>query len=218
MSASIDEYRAKLKAMLPELAEKFGVAELGLFGSRVRGDNRQDSDLDVLVTYREDARPSLFDLVELEDSLSQSLGLKVDLIDRKSLRSRLRPYILAGDGAKRIYSHHFDTVIHSAQQAITCAAQLSLAEIQADELRSAAIAGVVCSMGRVCERIPDSIRNRFANIPWKHLTHLIGEYDALDWDGILTAIRVYVPAALPHLIDARKILLAEEPPPPEIPE
>ena len=73
MTRTIDEYRAQLKAMLPELANKFGVAELGLFGSRVRGDNRDDSDLDVLVSFRPQAYVSLFTLVDLELTISRAL-------------------------------------------------------------------------------------------------------------------------------------------------
>jgi len=95
MSASIDEYRAKLKAMLPELAEKYGVAELGLFGSRVRGDHREDSDLDVLVSFKPDPFRTLIDVVELEQLLGDRLGLKVDLSIKKNLRQRLRPYVLS---------------------------------------------------------------------------------------------------------------------------
>lgn len=94
MSRTIDEYREQLKAMLPELAEKFGVAELGLFGSRVRGDHRDDSDLDVLVTFRPGRGDTLSDWGGLEDCLESSLGLKIDLAKEKYLRERLRPYIL----------------------------------------------------------------------------------------------------------------------------
>ena len=95
MTAEAEEYRRKLREMLPELAERFGVAELGLFGSRVRGDHRPDSDLDVLVSFVPDARPSLFTLVELEDLIADRLGVKVDLAQKAALKPRLRPYILA---------------------------------------------------------------------------------------------------------------------------
>ena len=91
MSASIDEYRAKLKAMLPELAEKYGVAELGLFGSRVRGDHREDSDLDVLVSFREGRGGWWEDLFDLEDRLEEELRVKIDLAVKKNLRPLLRP-------------------------------------------------------------------------------------------------------------------------------
>jgi uncharacterized protein len=94
MTAEAEKYRDQLRAMLPELADKFGVAELGLFGSRVRGDHRPDSDLDVLVEYRPDARPTLIDVCALEHCLGDRLGLKVDLSLKRSLKPLLRPYIL----------------------------------------------------------------------------------------------------------------------------
>jgi predicted nucleotidyltransferase len=94
MTPETERYREQLRAMLPELAERFGVAELGLFGSRVRGDHRPDSDLDVLVTFLTEARPTLIDVIGLEKLLGDRLGLKVDLSLKRSLKPYLRPYIL----------------------------------------------------------------------------------------------------------------------------
>jgi predicted nucleotidyltransferase len=73
--------------MLPELSERYRVSSLGLFGSYVRGTQRTDSDLDVLVTF--DELPSLFRLIELENELSDQLGVKVDLVLRDSLKPRI---------------------------------------------------------------------------------------------------------------------------------
>ncbi len=94
MTPETEGYRDQLRAMLPELADRFGVATLGLFGSRVRGDHRSDSDLDVLVEFQSDARPSLFTLGELALSLEERLGVSVDLALRKNLKPFLRPDIL----------------------------------------------------------------------------------------------------------------------------
>jgi predicted nucleotidyltransferase len=94
MTPEAERYRDQLRAMLPELAERYGVSELGLFGSRVRGDHRPDSDLDVLVTFRPEARPSLFTLSDLVLTLEERLGVSVDLSLKNNLKPRLRPYIL----------------------------------------------------------------------------------------------------------------------------
>jgi predicted nucleotidyltransferase len=94
MTPEAERYRDQLRAMLPELAERYGVSELGLFGSRVRGDHRPDSDLDVLVTFRPDARPSLFTLSDLVLTLEERLGVSMELALRDNLKPRLRPYIL----------------------------------------------------------------------------------------------------------------------------
>ena len=93
MVADVSETRTLLREQLPFLAERYAVASLGLFGSRVRGEHRADSDLDVLVTF--DTAPSLFRLVELENYLSDLLGVKVDLVLRDALKPHLRQPILA---------------------------------------------------------------------------------------------------------------------------
>ncbi len=67
--------------------------KIGLFGSRVRGDNREDSDLDIL--YSIDKRISLLDLVRMERELKSVLNMKVDLVENESITNqRLREYIL----------------------------------------------------------------------------------------------------------------------------
>ncbi len=52
------EFASMLRLHLPEFQQRYGVASLGLFGSYVRGEERSDSDLDVLVGVRGDSRPS----------------------------------------------------------------------------------------------------------------------------------------------------------------
>lgn len=94
MPPETERLRDRLRAMLPELAEKYGVAELGVFGSRVRGDHRPDSDLDVLVTFRPDANISLFEIGGMVSELEDRLGVRIDLSMRNNLKPILRPYIL----------------------------------------------------------------------------------------------------------------------------
>ena len=94
-SRIIDEYRAQLMAMMPELTERFGVSELGLFGSRVRGDHREDSDLDVLVSFRPGAYVSLFTLGELQITIEESLGVAIDLAMKDTLKPKIGARILA---------------------------------------------------------------------------------------------------------------------------
>ena len=94
MTAEAEGYRDVLRAMLPELQARYGVATLGLFGSRVRGDHRPDSDLDVLVTFAPEARPSLFTLSDIVITLEERLGVVIDLALRDNLKPFIRPYIL----------------------------------------------------------------------------------------------------------------------------
>jgi predicted nucleotidyltransferase len=77
----------RLRAALPALRAQWPIRSLALFGSRVRDDARQDSDLDVLVEF---ARPiPLSSFLALEDRLLMITGLRVDLVSAAALK----PYI-----------------------------------------------------------------------------------------------------------------------------
>lgn len=66
------------------ICRKFEVTELDVFGSVLRDDFRADSDVDLLVTFREGTRlgPWMSRVIELENELSRLLGRKVDLVMR----------------------------------------------------------------------------------------------------------------------------------------
>jgi hypothetical protein len=91
---TLEEIRKNLSFQKPYLAEKYGVVEIGLFGSYVRGEQKPESDLDILIELERPARISLMGLVELEYYLSDLLGLKVDLAIKKNLRKRIGRRIL----------------------------------------------------------------------------------------------------------------------------
>jgi predicted nucleotidyltransferase len=72
-------------AEIERFCQKWQVIELALFGSALRDDFRTNSDVDLLVSFAEDATWSLFDLVTMEDELSTLLGREVDLVERSAL-------------------------------------------------------------------------------------------------------------------------------------
>ena len=67
---------------------------VGMFGSYVRQEQHPDSDLDLLIELDRPPRISLIGLVELEDYLSQILGVKVDLAIKTNLKKRIGMRIL----------------------------------------------------------------------------------------------------------------------------
>ena len=86
------EYARVLRDHLPELRERYGVQSLGIFGSHVRGEEREDSDLDLLVEYTR--IPDLFEFVSLKLKLSEILAIRVDLVMKDGLKSRIGRRIL----------------------------------------------------------------------------------------------------------------------------
>ncbi len=89
-----DEILERLRADKAAL-DAFGIGSVAVFGSCARGDARSDSDVDVLVHYRPEARPDLFDFIDLQDHLQGLLGRPVDLVTPDALSSPLRTRILA---------------------------------------------------------------------------------------------------------------------------
>ena len=85
--------RSILRIHLPELRRQYGVRSLGIFGSYVRGDQRSESDLDLLVEL--DERPlTLLQFIALENYLSDLLGVKVDLVEKEALKPAIGRRIL----------------------------------------------------------------------------------------------------------------------------
>lgn len=70
---------------IEDFYRRWNVTELALFGSVLRKDFRPDSDVDVLVAFAPDSHTSLFDLVDMEDELSEVVGRKVDLVYREGI-------------------------------------------------------------------------------------------------------------------------------------
>ena len=81
-----------LRQQIPMLAERYSVETLEVFGSYVRSEQKKDSDLDVLVTFKED--PSLLTYIAIENYLSDLLGIKVDLVMKDSLKPKIGQQIL----------------------------------------------------------------------------------------------------------------------------
>jgi hypothetical protein len=82
-----------LQAALPALRQQYGLSDVWLFGSVVRGEASPDSDLDVLVTF-DNQHLSLLEFIQLEQELSDLLQVKVDLIERDTLKPTIGKEIL----------------------------------------------------------------------------------------------------------------------------
>src|SRR5580658_795009 len=76
---------------LAQFCRERGIARLELFGSALRDDFRDNSDVDLLATLRADARPTLLDWAEMQEKLAEVFGRSVDLVSRRAIeRSRNR--------------------------------------------------------------------------------------------------------------------------------
>jgi predicted nucleotidyltransferase len=80
-----------LTRVKPDLASRFGVVRLSLFGSTSRDEAQPDSDVDILVSFDGPATSQRYFGVQFH--LEDALGCSVDLVTEKALRPELRPFI-----------------------------------------------------------------------------------------------------------------------------
>jgi hypothetical protein len=90
---TLEEIKQWLVEHQLELQELYQVKELGIFGSYVRKEQTETSDVDVLVEFSK--TPSLLKFINLENYLSDNLGVKVDLVHKPGLKPRIGERILA---------------------------------------------------------------------------------------------------------------------------
>lgn len=81
-----------LRQHKPLLTEKFKVAEIGIFGSYIRGEESKGSDVDILVEFKKPV--GFLEFMDLEDYLENLIGRKVDIVSKKALKPRIGEQIL----------------------------------------------------------------------------------------------------------------------------
>ena len=74
-----------------ELKKKYKIEEIKIFGSYVRGEQKESSDIDLIVKFRK--IPTLIEFVRIQEELERILGIKVDLLTEESISPFIKPYI-----------------------------------------------------------------------------------------------------------------------------
>ena len=87
---TLEETKEVIKWHKEELGKRFKVKEIGIFGSYVRGEQKAESDLDVLVEFD---GPIGFEFIELAEFLESILGAKVDLVSKGAVKPNRWKYI-----------------------------------------------------------------------------------------------------------------------------
>ena len=95
------QFSEETRKKIEELCRKNKVRELSIFGSRARGDNKPESDYDILVDFLPNSGIGLIEYCRLQIDLSEMLDAKVDLVTKKGLKEYVRDSVLSD--AKIIY-------------------------------------------------------------------------------------------------------------------
>jgi uncharacterized protein len=88
----LKDIKNTLQAYKDALKKKYGVAEIGIFGSYIKNEQHTASDLDLLVEFEKPI--DLFTFVHIKNELSDILNVKVDLVMKRALKPGIRQRIL----------------------------------------------------------------------------------------------------------------------------
>ena len=88
----MEDYIEEIKKKILPILECYEVKRVGLFGSCARGEEKKDSDIDILVEIEKDI--SLIDFIGLKLKIEKVLGRKVDLVEYDTIKPMLRESIL----------------------------------------------------------------------------------------------------------------------------
>ena len=210
-----DDVLGALREHKGALAQRFGVAELTLFGSFARGDARENSDVDLLVRFDGPATSDRY--FGAQFYLEDLFGRPVDLVTRDALRAEFRPQVErdiamsetpgSGGEARREWRCYIHDMIGFCEKVQAWTKGLNRAEFIADDAVYAATLRNLGLIGKAATRIPDSIRKANPGIPW---SKIIGMRNRLahaclhiNNPAIWSIIRDDVPALVPAL---RRIL------------
>ncbi|KAA3599339.1 MAG: nucleotidyltransferase [Calditrichaeota bacterium] len=91
---NLKEIRRVLQNEKPFLIQKYGIKDIKIFGSFVRGEQNSKSDLDILIDLEKPVKMDLIGLIELENYLSDLINIKVEISIKENLKQRIGKHIL----------------------------------------------------------------------------------------------------------------------------
>jgi len=188
---------------LAGLCRRYHVQALALYGSVLREDFRDDSDIDVLVEFDPDARISLFDLSGLQRELVDAFCRDVDLVERRSVHRLIRDAVL--EEARTIWPDwqagrisaarpfrrewlHLHVMLEAADDLAEMLEGEQRGVFMANRLLMSAVIVPLRRIGAIADRLPESIRQTYVDLDWAGWATrgelLISRYYDVDWDDV----------------------------------
>lgn len=218
---SRDAALALLREHLPVLKERFGVAELALFGSLARDEASADSDIDILVTFDGEPETS-WGCYAAQSYLSDVFGRRVDMVERHRMRREYLPWVEAdevdpanprphmpnGSRPKR-WDVYIQEMMKYCRDVSEFTADMDYEDYLADEKTMAAASFGLSQIGEAANKVPKHVRDMHPEVNWDRmigLRHLIVHaYYEIEFDKLWEIIQIHVPELAKRLVP----LLAE---------
>ncbi len=209
---TLELFMEELLSLLPYLRERYGVKELGVFGSYLRGEQRQDSDLDLLVDFEKDI--SLWNVMELEEFLSERLGVRVDLIMKSSLRFRphtaekiLKSYVPVVENWKDIirqkemprrdYREYIKDILQECEFVKKYTQGIEYEDFLESDLLRHAVVRALEVIGEAVKNLPNELLEKYPQIEWRRVKgmrdRLAHAYFGVDYELLWKVVKEELP-------------------------
>jgi uncharacterized protein len=195
-----DEVIKEIGRTLPFLKEKYHVKNLGVFGSVARGEEKQDSDIDMLVEFNSPV--GFVDFIKLEHFLSDTLKQKVDLITKNALKPIIKQEIIKD----KLYIKDILEAIIKIEQYTN---GVKLEVFVRDNKTIDAVVRNISVIGEAVNYISVEIKSKYTQIPWREIADMrnktIHEYFGIDLDILWKTVKEDLPTFKEQLIEILKI-------------
>jgi predicted nucleotidyltransferase/uncharacterized protein with HEPN domain len=209
MITNLSQSRLKVSAeKLEAFCCRWNILELSLFGSVIRDDFRPDSDVDILVSFAEDAKKSFSGWIGMIDELEAIFGRKIDLVDRKLMdKPAANPFrrqaILKGISYSKALAPEDRDLVHLWDMQEACrmiqdmTSSLHLESFQKDEQILCATQFELERIGMSAQKVSDSLKHKHPEIAWEKLANLVWltsykrriEYGEIDPEHLWIAVQ-----------------------------
>ena len=204
-----EEALRRLREQLPVLRERFGIAELQLFGSTARDEAGPDSDVDILVTFEREPDTTWL-TYDAQTYLEELFGRRVDMVERRRMRVEYVPWVEADAidpenprphmperSRRKRWDVYVQDMLDGCDRVLEYTRGFDRASLSQNRLHYDATIRQLEIIGEAANRISNEIHDSHPEIPWK-LTinarnYLIHGYDGIDNNTLWEMISVHVP-------------------------
>lgn len=216
-----DESLALLREQLPVLKERFGVAELSLFGSTARDEATADSDVDILVSFDREPETS-WGCYAAQSYLTDLFGRPVDMVERHRMRKEYLPWIEAdevdplnprlpmpnGSRPKR-WDVYIEDMLKYCRELLDFVEGLGYQQYLADTRTLRATSFNLEHIGEAASKVPKEVRDRHPEVNWNQMIGLrhviVHAYYDIEFDKLWEIMKDEIPELAKRLVP----LLAE---------